>query len=56
MRILNEKLSRQEMMMIKQKKKFDPKKLLTFPNIFWNFVLLEFVLGSAWTSFLHISA
>ncbi|CAI2176685.1 15838_t:CDS:2 [Funneliformis geosporum] len=54
MRILHEKLSTQEMMKIKQKRHFCPKKLLVFPTIYWIFVLLEFELGSAWTSFLHI--
>lgn len=53
MKILHDELSRQEMKKIKQKKNFSPKKLLVFPNIFWIFVLLEFGLGSAWTSFLH---
>ncbi|RIA97990.1 major facilitator superfamily domain-containing protein [Glomus cerebriforme] len=54
MRILNERLSNQEMMNIKQKRHFSFKKLLLFPTIYWIFVLLEFQLGSAWTSFLHI--
>ncbi|RGB31982.1 major facilitator superfamily domain-containing protein [Rhizophagus diaphanus] len=53
MKILHDELSRHEMKKIKQKKTFSPKKLLLFPNIFWIFVLLEFGLGSAWTSFLH---
>ncbi|CAG8716198.1 3252_t:CDS:2, partial [Funneliformis caledonium] len=52
--ILHEKLTTQEMMKIKQKRHFCPKKLLLFPTIYWIFVLLEFELGSAWTSFLHI--
>lgn len=54
MRILHDKLSQQEMMKIKQKKHFSPKKLLVFPTIYWILVLLEILLGSAWTSFLHI--
>lgn len=54
MRMLQEKLTTQEMMKIKQKRQFSPKKLLVFPTIYWVFVLLEFELGSAWTSFLHI--
>ncbi|CAB4436284.1 unnamed protein product [Rhizophagus irregularis] len=54
MRILHDKLSQQEMMKIKQKKHFSPKKVLVFPTIYWIFVLLEILLGSAWTSFLHI--
>ena len=55
MRILQEKLTTQEMMKLKQKKKFSPKKLLVFPTIFWIIVLIEFELGSIFTSFLHTS-
>ncbi|CAG8456318.1 14922_t:CDS:2 [Funneliformis mosseae] len=55
MKILNEKIKTQELLKLKQKKRFDPKKLLIFPAIYWIIVSLEFVLGSVWTSFLTIN-
>ncbi|CAG8562036.1 5910_t:CDS:2 [Gigaspora rosea] len=52
--IINENLSEQEIQKLKQKKTFNPRKLLYLPAIYWIFVLLEFEFGSSWTSFLHI--
>ncbi|RIB14947.1 major facilitator superfamily domain-containing protein [Gigaspora rosea] len=54
MKIINENLSEQEIQKLKQKKTFNPRKLLYLPAIYWIFVLLEFEFGSSWTSFLHI--
>ncbi|CAG8505991.1 10817_t:CDS:2 [Scutellospora calospora] len=56
MKIINENLSEQELLKLKQKKTFSPRKLLYLPAIFWIIVLLEFEFGSSWTSFLHIHA
>ncbi|CAG8797255.1 21008_t:CDS:2 [Gigaspora margarita] len=52
--IINENLSEQEIQKLKQKKTFNPRKLLYLPAIYWIFVLLEFEFGSSWTSFLHM--
>ncbi|CAG8841872.1 1053_t:CDS:2, partial [Racocetra persica] len=40
--IINESLSEQEILKLKQKKAFDPRKLLYLPTIFWIIALLEF--------------
>ncbi|CAG8528576.1 9878_t:CDS:2, partial [Dentiscutata erythropus] len=56
MKIINENLSEQELQKLKQKKSFNPRKLLYLPVIYWIFVLLEFEFGSSWTSFLHVHA
>ncbi|CAI2167413.1 17625_t:CDS:2 [Funneliformis geosporum] len=55
MKFLHERVKTQELLKIKQKKQFNPKKLLIFPAIYWIIVSLEFVLGSVWTSFLTIN-
>ncbi|CAJ0840224.1 12545_t:CDS:2 [Entrophospora sp. SA101] len=54
MRKFHKRLNTQEMLKLKQKKHFNPKILLIFPIIYWFFVLLEFILGSVWASFLTI--
>lgn len=56
MRIIHENLSEQEIIKLKEKRAFSPKKLLFLPTIFWIAALLEFTLGGSWTSFLHIHA
>ncbi|RHZ60411.1 hypothetical protein Glove_353g12 [Diversispora epigaea] len=54
MRIIHESLSEQELNKLKEKRSFSPRKLLFLPTIYWIATLLEFTLGSSWTSFLHI--
>ncbi|CAJ0756832.1 21631_t:CDS:10 [Entrophospora sp. SA101] len=53
-RIIRDQLSANEIRKLKQKRTFNYHNLLYFPTLYWIFVLLEFGLGSAWTSFLHI--
>ncbi|CAG8789816.1 9529_t:CDS:2, partial [Cetraspora pellucida] len=54
--IINESLSEQEILKLKQKKAFNPRKLLDLATIYWIVALLEFIFGGVWTPFLHMNA
>jgi len=55
LRMLHEGPSAQDLVRLKRKKEFNYRKLLRFPHTYWLIVLLEFVMGSIWSSFLHIN-
>ncbi|KAJ1650858.1 hypothetical protein IWQ61_008443, partial [Dispira simplex] len=56
MRHINEHLSSTALDKLRQKNSFRIHHVLLFPAIYWLIVTLSFVIGSGWTTFLHISS
>ncbi|OMH78668.1 Major facilitator superfamily domain-containing protein 1 [Zancudomyces culisetae] len=55
LRIIHKKLDSESLLRIKKKNKFTFALLFFFPGIFWLLTTESFILGSSWTSFLHIN-
>ncbi|KAJ1970942.1 hypothetical protein H4R34_005900, partial [Dimargaris verticillata] len=56
MRRLDQQMSRAELSKLRQKNTFRLRHVLILPTVYWLIVTQSFVLGSGWTTFLHISS
>ncbi|KAJ1961932.1 hypothetical protein IWQ62_003692 [Dispira parvispora] len=56
MKRINEHLSSTALAKLRQKNNFRLHHVLLFPALYWLIVTLSFVIGSGWTTFLHISS
>ncbi|ORX89781.1 MFS general substrate transporter [Basidiobolus meristosporus CBS 931.73] len=55
-RASNESTNSEELLRLRNKKEFKFSRLLYFPGIVWIMIWLNFIIGSGWTTFLHINS
>ncbi|KAK9695221.1 hypothetical protein K7432_013090 [Basidiobolus ranarum] len=55
-RVSNEDANPEELRKLRNKKEFKFSRLLYFPGLVWIMIWLNFIIGSGWTTFLHINS